>query len=165
VETDEISIIWTRPNARRIKQIDVISFSWTSYNARSHLSWTCSHQKSSKEKLVSLVDEYFALDDVMRMAMDVHTLGSPNYHHYFVNKLVSMALDCHDWEKEMASMLLLALYVVVIEPDQIAKGFRNLLESVDDLSLDIPDAVDNLAVFLAQAVVDDIPSLWHSSQT
>jgi programmed cell death protein 4 len=69
-----------------------------------------------------------------------------------------MGLDCHDWEKEMASMLLLALYIDVIEPDQIAKGFRNLLESVDDLSLDIPDAVDILAFFLAQAVVDNIPS-------
>jgi hypothetical protein len=52
----------------------------------------------------------------------------------------------------------LALYVDVIEPDQIAKGFRNLLESVDDLSLDIPDAVDILAFFLTQAVVEDIPS-------
>jgi hypothetical protein len=108
--------------------------------------------------VVSLVEEYSALDDVMSMAMDLHTLGSPNYHHYFVKKLVFMALDCHDWEKEMASMLLLALYVDMIEPDQIAKGFRNLLESVDDLSLDIPDAVDILAVFLAQAVVDNIPS-------
>ncbi|CAM6068910.1 unnamed protein product [Sphagnum tenellum] len=157
VETDEISIIWTRLNARRIKQIDVISFSWTSYNARSHLSWSCSHWNSSKEKVVSLVEEYFALDDVMSMAMDLHTLGSPNYHHYFVKKLVSMALDCHDWEKEMASMLLFALYVDVIEPDQIAKGFRNLLESIDDLSLDIPDAIDFCAAFLAQAAVDDIP--------
>jgi hypothetical protein len=157
VETDEISIIWARLNARRIKQIDVISFSWTSYNARSHLSWSCSHWNSSKEKVVSLVEEYFALDDVMSMALDLHTLGSPNYHHYFVKKLVSMALDCHDWEKEMASMLLFALYVDVIEPDQITKGFRNLLESVDDLSLDIPDAIDFFAAFLAQAVVDDIP--------
>ncbi|CAK9872033.1 unnamed protein product [Sphagnum jensenii] len=57
----------------------------------------------------------------------------------------------------MASMLLFAMYVDVIEPDQIAKGFRNLLESVDDLSLDIPDAIDFFAAFLAQAVVDDIP--------
>ncbi len=93
---------------------------------------------------MSLVEEYFALDDVMSMAMDLHTLGSLNYHHYFVEKL---ALDCHDWEKEMASMLLLALFVDVVEPDQITKGFRNLLESVDDLSLDNPDAVDILAVF------------------
>jgi hypothetical protein len=66
------------PNARRIKQIDVISFSWTSYNARGHLSSSCSHWNSSKEKVASLVEEYFALDDVMSMAMDLHTLGSPN---------------------------------------------------------------------------------------
>ncbi len=109
-----------------------------------------------KEKVASLVEEYFASDDVTSMATDLRNLGSPNYHHYFVKKLVSMALDRHDREKEMASVLLSALYADVIEPDQLAKGFRNLLESVDDLSLDIPDAVDILAVFLARAVVDDI---------
>lgn len=109
-----------------------------------------------KEKVVSLVEEYFASDDVPAMATDLRNLGSPNYHHHFVKKLISMALDHHDREKEMASVLLSALYADVIQPDQLAKGFANLLESVDDLILDIPDAVDILAVFLARAVVDDI---------
>ncbi|KAF3436703.1 hypothetical protein FNV43_RR19450 [Rhamnella rubrinervis] len=50
----------------------------------------------------------------------------------------------------------LALYANVISPTQIRDGFFMLLESVDDLVVDIPDAVDILALFLARAVVDDI---------
>lgn len=109
-----------------------------------------------KEKVVSLIEEYFVSGDVASMATDLKNLGSPNYHHYFVKKLISAAMDHHDKEKEMASVLLSALYADVIEPEQLAKGYRNLLESVDDLVLDIPDAVDILAIFLARAVVDDI---------
>ncbi|CAM6103346.1 unnamed protein product [Calypogeia fissa] len=56
----------------------------------------------------------------------------------------------------MASVLLSTLYADIIEPEQIAKGFTKLLECVDDLSLDIPDASDILALFLARAVVDNI---------
>ncbi|XP_024376076.1 MA3 DOMAIN-CONTAINING TRANSLATION REGULATORY FACTOR 4 [Physcomitrium patens] len=109
-----------------------------------------------KEKVISLIEEYFASGDVASMASDLSNVGSPNYHHYFVKRLISMAMDRHDKEKEMASVLLSALYADVIEPEQLAKGFANLLEAVDDLVLDIPDAVDILAIFLARAVVDDI---------
>lgn len=111
-----------------------------------------------KEKIQSLVEEYFSTGDVSGTAMDLQNLGSPQYHHYFVKKLISIALDRHDREKEMSAILLSALYADVVQPDQLAKGFSKLLESVDDLALDIPDAVDILAVFLARAVVDDILS-------
>jgi hypothetical protein len=66
------------------------------------------------------------------------------------------AMDKNDREKEQASSLLSALYADVIAPDQMAKGFTKLLESVEDLSIDIPDAVELLSLFLARAVVDDI---------
>ena len=65
-------------------------------------------------------------------------------------------MDKNDREKEQASSLLSALYADVIAPEQMAKGFSKLLESVEDLSLDIPDAVELLSLFLARAVVDDI---------
>lgn len=109
-----------------------------------------------KNKVVTIVEEYFVTADVAEAAASLRDLGSPIYLHHFVKKLISMALDRHDREKEMASVLLSALYADVIQPDQLAKGFTRLLEAVDDLSLDIPDASDILALFLARAVVDDI---------
>lgn len=65
-------------------------------------------------------------------------------------------MDRHDKEKEMASVLLSYLYSDVISPSQIRDGFVILLESADDLAVDILDAVDILALFIARAVVDEI---------
>ncbi|XP_057841956.2 MA3 DOMAIN-CONTAINING TRANSLATION REGULATORY FACTOR 4 [Cryptomeria japonica] len=109
-----------------------------------------------KGKVGSIILEYFATDDVAATAADLTDLGCPSYHHYFVKKLISMAMDRHDREKEMAAVLLSSLYADVIEPEQVSKGFSKLLDSADDLALDIPDAVDILALFVARAVVDDI---------
>jgi hypothetical protein len=73
-----------------------------------------------------------------------------------VKKLISMAMDRHDKEKEMASILLSALYADLLGSSKMSEGFMMLLESTEDLSVDIPDAIDVLAVFIARAVVDDI---------
>ncbi|MQM01319.1 hypothetical protein Taro_034072 [Colocasia esculenta] len=109
-----------------------------------------------KKAVVPIVEEYFSTGDVELAASDLRDLQANEYHHYFVKRLVSMAMDRHDKEKEMASVLLSALYADVISSTQISQGFITLLESADDLALDIVDAVDILALFIARAVVDDI---------
>ncbi|PKI58076.1 hypothetical protein CRG98_021569, partial [Punica granatum] len=91
-----------------------------------------------------------------KAADELRELAMPNYSYYFVKKLVSMAMDRPDNEKEMAAVLLSALYSDIIEPQQLYKGFRKLLESADDLIVDTPDTVDVLSLFVARAVVDDI---------
>ncbi|XP_057970389.1 MA3 DOMAIN-CONTAINING TRANSLATION REGULATORY FACTOR 1-like [Malania oleifera] len=109
-----------------------------------------------KKAVVSIIEEYFSTGDVELAASDLRELGSSQYHPYFVKRLVSIAMDRHDKEKEMASVLLSALYADVISSAQISQGFVMLLESADDLAVDILDAVDVLALFVARAVVDDI---------
>ncbi|CAK7336597.1 unnamed protein product [Dovyalis caffra] len=109
-----------------------------------------------KKAVASIIEEYFSTGDVEVAASDLRELGSSEYHLYFIKRLVSMAMDRHDKEKEMASVLLSALYADVISPSQIRDGFVILLESADDLAVDILDAVDILALFVARAVVDDI---------
>nr|XP_023890027.1 uncharacterized protein LOC112002108 [Quercus suber]XP_023890028.1 uncharacterized protein LOC112002108 [Quercus suber]XP_023890029.1 uncharacterized protein LOC112002108 [Quercus suber]POE64038.1 programmed cell death protein 4 [Quercus suber] len=109
-----------------------------------------------KKAVASIIEEYFSNGDVELAASDLREQGSSGYLPYFIKRLVSMAMDRHDKEKEMASVLLSALYADVISPDQIQDGFFMLLESADDLAVDILDAVDILALFLARAVVDDI---------
>ncbi|KAA8526280.1 hypothetical protein F0562_008517 [Nyssa sinensis] len=59
-------------------------------------------------------------------------------------------------EKEMASVLLSVLYAEVISSAQINQGFIILLDSADDLTVDILDAVGILALFIARTVVYDI---------
>ncbi|XP_076907065.1 MA3 DOMAIN-CONTAINING TRANSLATION REGULATORY FACTOR 1-like [Bidens hawaiensis] len=109
-----------------------------------------------KKKVASIIDEYFTNDDVDLAASELRELGSSDYHPYFIKRLVSMAMDRHDKEKEMASVLLSALYSDVISSTHIKHGFFMLLESADDLAVDILNAVEILALFIARAVVDDI---------
>ncbi|KAJ8771254.1 hypothetical protein K2173_026431 [Erythroxylum novogranatense] len=109
-----------------------------------------------KKAIVSIIEEYFSNGDVEVAASDLRELGSSAYQPYLIKRLVSMAMDRHDKEKEMASVLLSALYADVISPSQIRDGFVMLLESADDLAVDILDAVDILALFIARAVVDEI---------
>ncbi|KAK9943683.1 hypothetical protein M0R45_009284 [Rubus argutus] len=109
-----------------------------------------------KKKATVIVEEYFATDDITSTANELRELDMPSYSFYFVKKLVSKAMDRHDKEKEMAAVLLSALYADFIDPPQVYKGFFKLVESADDLIVDIPDAVDVLALFIARAVVDDI---------
>lgn len=44
----------------------------------------------------------------------------------------------------------------IIPSDQVRKGFDALIESVDDTALDVPEAAELLALFIARAVVDDV---------
>ncbi|XP_038712763.1 MA3 DOMAIN-CONTAINING TRANSLATION REGULATORY FACTOR 2 [Tripterygium wilfordii] len=109
-----------------------------------------------RKKTTIIVEEYFANDDVVSTANELRELGMPVYNYYFVKKLVSTAMDRNDKEKEMAGVLLSALYANIIDSQQVYRGFTKLVESADDLIVDIPDAVDILALFIARAVVDEI---------
>tara|TARA_B110000503_G_scaffold140647_1_gene232063 strand:- start:1689 stop:2465 length:777 start_codon:yes stop_codon:yes gene_type:complete len=80
----------------------------------------------------------------------------PLYQHYFVKRLVTLAMDRGNREKEAAACLLSTLYPYHLDQSQIQRGFERLLESVDDLALDVPAASADLAMFIARAVVDDI---------
>lgn len=109
-----------------------------------------------KKAVVPIIEEYFTAGEVEQAASDLKDLGMDEFHQYFIKKLISMAMDRHAKEKEMASVLLSALYADVITASQISQGFIILLESAEDLAVDVLDAVDILALFIARAVVDDI---------
>ena len=49
-----------------------------------------------KGKVGSIIKEYFAIDDVASVAIDLADLGYLSYHHYFVKKLIYMEMDRHD---------------------------------------------------------------------
>ncbi|KAL8162595.1 hypothetical protein V2J09_014084 [Rumex salicifolius] len=118
-----------------------------------------------RKKVINIVEEYFINDDISFAATELTDLGMPNYHYYFVKKLVSVAMDRRDREKEMAAVLLSSIYAQVLDPKQVYQGFCNLVESADDLAVDIPDVVNVLSVFIARAVVDDIlPPVFLSKQ-
>jgi len=104
----------------------------------------------------SLLDEYFVNGVVEEAQRALTELDHSEYHHEFVKIAISKALDLHDREREMASNLLPRLYPNVISHSKIVEGFTTLLERIEDLKLDIPNAPEYLSMFLARAVVDDL---------
>eukprot|EP00879_Flechtneria_rotunda_P004521 GHRR01004776.1.p1 GENE.GHRR01004776.1~~GHRR01004776.1.p1 ORF type:complete len:295 (+),score=104.22 GHRR01004776.1:159-1043(+) len=111
-----------------------------------------------KQEVTAIVEEYFSSGDVANAADSLAELDAPidTMGHYFVKRLVTLALDRKDKEREMASSLLSNFYAEVISADQMQKGFARLVESIDDLVLDVPDAVELLSLFIARGVVDDV---------
>jgi len=109
-----------------------------------------------KAKVGSIVDEYFSSADVHEACAGLHELENPLYQHFIVKKVITMAMDRKTRECEMAARLLSVLFPEIVSPDEMTKGFINLVKCAEDLALDVPEAATIIGVFIARAVVDDI---------
>ena len=58
----------------------------------------------------ALLDEYFNSGDIQEASTTLQELDEPTYGHFFVKRAVTRALDKHNHEREMSSILLSALY-------------------------------------------------------
>jgi hypothetical protein len=74
----------------------------------------------------------------------------------FVKDCLLFGIEHHAYERELISQLLSALYGQAVSGAKIEDGFQRVLDRIDDISLDNPDAVDVLSKFLARAMVDEI---------
>jgi len=68
---------------------------------------------------------------------------------------VLLGLERHNAQREMISRLISDLYGCVLSVEHIAKGFDELLNALDDLVLDTPDAPNLIGQFIARCVADD----------
>ncbi|GAV62559.1 MA3 domain-containing protein [Cephalotus follicularis] len=109
-----------------------------------------------KEQIVTIIHEYFLSDDIPELIRSLEDLGMPEFNPIFLKKLITLAMDRRNREKEMASVLLSALHIEIFSTEDIVSGFVMLLESAEDTALDILDASNALALFLARAVIDDV---------
>ncbi|KAG1680411.1 hypothetical protein FOA52_015502 [Chlamydomonas sp. UWO 241] len=118
--------------------------------------WVKREIQNYKREVKAIVVEYFESGDVGEVAVSLEDLGAPDFMHYFVKRALVLALDRKDREREMTSVLLSSLYAEVIPPEQVRKGFMSVVDSIEDTLLDVPDAPELLAQFIARAVVDDV---------
>lgn len=109
-----------------------------------------------KERVTTIVKEYFDSADVQEAANSLLELGSPLYQNFVVKKIVTLAMDRQHRECEMGARLLSVVYPQVICADEMIKGFIQLLNCAEDLALDVPEAATVLGAFVARAVVDDV---------
>lgn len=109
-----------------------------------------------KHQVCDTVREYFDSGDADEVLRGINELKCREYHAEVVKRAVSLSLDQGPREREMISRLLTSLHPNPLSDDDMENGFVRLLDSLDDLSVDIPDARAIVGCFLARAVVDEV---------
>lgn len=109
-----------------------------------------------KHQVCDTVREYFDSGDADEVLRGINELKCREYHAEVVKRAVSLSLDQGPREREMISRLLTSIHPNPLSDDDMENGFVRLLDSLDDLSVDIPDARAIVGCFLARAVVDEV---------
>lgn len=103
-----------------------------------------------KRQVASIIEEYFDSEELKEAKQAIAELN-PAFSFEVVKKVISMALDRTNKEREMASVLLADLADI----GATERGFTVLLSRVEDLFLDCPDILTLLSCFLARAMIDE----------
>jgi len=113
----------------------------------------------------AIIQEYLAEGDIQDTSRSLKELKNSVPHPIFVRKCMAFSMEKQPYEREQVSKLLSALYAAVISPSQMAEGFQQALDVMEDLVLDVPAAADMLGKFIARAIVDEIipPAFLNNS--
>ncbi|KAM1002210.1 hypothetical protein TB2_002563 [Malus domestica] len=109
----------------------------------------------------SIIQEFFLSGDMSEVNSCLESENSTcslELNAIFVKRLITLAMDRKNREKEMTSVLLSSL---CFPAEDVVNGFVMLIESADDTALDNPVVVEDLAVFLARSVVDEVLAPQH----
>ena len=93
-----------------------------------------------KLQLSEGVKEYFDSCDADEVIRTLDELGCQEYHPEIVKKAISLSMDKGPRERELTSRLLTCLHPNPLSLSDLQVGFTILLDSLDDLSKDVPDA-------------------------
>jgi len=104
----------------------------------------------------TILKEYFASGDVEELSTSLKSLNMDSTMEVFVKKSIATALEKQAYERELVSQMLSTLYGKTISAEKMEAGMQRTLNSLEDLSLDTPDAVEVVSKFIARAVIDEI---------
>jgi len=109
-----------------------------------------------KIRVSDAVREYFDSSDADEVVRCIDEMRCREYHPEVVKRAISLGLDAGPRERELTSRLLACLHPNPLADGEMEMGFEVLLDSIDDLVIDIPDAKAMVGSFLARAVVDEV---------
>jgi len=109
-----------------------------------------------KLRLGDAIKEYFDSADADEVISSIEEMKCKEYHPEVVKRAISLSLDEGPRERESVSRLLTCLHPHPLKDPDVEKGFEILLDSLDDLCIDIPDAKEMVGCFLARAIVDEV---------
>lgn len=93
-----------------------------------------------KFQLLECLKEYFDSCDTDEVIRTLEELRCPEFHSEIPKKAISLALDKGPRERELISRLLTCLHPTPLSMAEMQAGFVALLDSLDDLTTDVPDA-------------------------
>ena len=100
-----------------------------------------------KIRVSDAVREYFDSSDADEVVRCIDEMKCRDYHPEVVKRAISLGLDAGPRERELISRLLACLHPNPLTDEEMEVGFQVLLDSIEDLVIDIPDAkVRNYAV-------------------
>jgi programmed cell death protein 4 len=118
-----------------------------------------------KLQVQEILQEFFDSCDTDEVIRSIEELQCKEYHPDIVKKAISISLDRHPRERELISRLLTCLHPSPLKDSDMEDGFNILLDTLDDLMTDVPEAKTMVANFLARAVVDEVlPPAFLSEQ-
>ncbi|KAL7542139.1 hypothetical protein ACHAXR_011559, partial [Thalassiosira sp. AJA248-18] len=109
-----------------------------------------------KIRVSDAVREYFDSSDADEVVRCIDEMKCRDYHAEVVKRAISLGLDEGPRERELVSRLLACLHPNPLTDEEMEMGFEVLLDSIDDLVIDIPDAKAMVGSFVARAVVDEV---------
>merc|ERR1740124_1026985 len=109
-----------------------------------------------KLRLGDAIKEYFDSADADEVISSIEEMKCKEYHPEVVKRAISLSLDEGPRERELIGRLLTCLHPYPLKDADVEKGFEILLDSLDDLCIDIPDAKEMIGCFLARAIVDEV---------
>jgi programmed cell death protein 4 len=109
-----------------------------------------------KIRVAESIKEYFDSADADEVIRGIQEMKCKPYHPEVVKRAIGLSLDEGPRERELVSRLLTCLHPIPLEDIDVGKGFDILLDSLDDLCIDIPDAKSMVGCFLARAIVDEV---------
>lgn len=99
----------------------------------------------------SLLKEVVVSRDFNECARCLSLLEVPFFHHEFVKRALSMAMEQEETSAAIMDMLQKLGDSAMINSTQMAKGFQRMVERLPDFSLDVPDAYQKLSLLTADA--------------
>jgi len=123
------------------------------------------NEDKDASKVETTLKEYFTSGDVADVVASVKEIRESKRPH-FVKKTLVTAMDYEAAQREQASKLLLKLGGV-ISPNDFSLGFQMAIDSLEDISLDVPNAPELLSKFIARAVFDEVipPKFLNHAKT
>jgi len=100
-----------------------------------------------------LIQEYFVSGDVDEASRCIRELNSHFFHHEIVKRGITRVLDKSEETKDQLLRLFVHLsQAEVISLEQFTKGFSRVFQNMQDLSLDIPNALSLANAFKVRAI-------------